>query len=438
MAFSKDFLWGAASSAYQIEGGREADGTGKNIWDEMGAGYANNGENGDVACDHYNRYLEDVAIMKELGLKSYRFSVSWSRIFPQKGVLNPKGLEFYSNLVDALVDAGIEPMVTVFHWDLPMWIHEEGGWACDWVSYYFEDYTRALVEKLGDRVTYWMTINEPQMFIGLGYVSGRHAPFEKTSDPARIALLTKNAMLAHGKAVKTIRAYSVKQPKIGMAPTGSSVTPLGPGEEGIERARQGTYSPRAGVGGMAWWADPIILGKLPTELQGYITQDDLDIICQPLDFFGFNIYQSQNYAKLPGMKNPFVYPGLPRSAMEWPVTPECLYWTPKFHYERYGLPILITENGYAGWDFVMRDGKVHDPQREDYIYTYLHYLKKAVDEGIPVIGYQYWSLLDNYEWTEGYDKRFGLVYVDYRTQKRTIKDSAYAYAEIIKANGENL
>lgn len=433
MGFSKDFLWGAASSAHQIEGAFDEDGKGAGIWDALGAGHVKHGDNGNIACDHYHRFREDVALMKKIGLKSYRFSVSWPRVMPEKGKVNNKALRFYSDLVDELVRAGIEPMVTLFHWNLPMWAHAYGGWENEKVVEDFEEYTKVVIDALSNRVTYWMTINEPQCFIGFGYIWGTNAPF--LQKPEALPFLTRNVMLSHGKAVKIIRKHAQKTPLIGFAPTGSGFTPKDSSAEAIERAREKTYTEENTVIGNSWWMDPIILGKLPNGLKDYVSQRDLKEICQPLDFFACNIYCSQNYTK-ESEDDSFVYPGMPRNTMDWSITPEVMYWMPKFHYERYHLPVLISENGMPNIDFVMLDGKVHDPQRIDYIKRYIQELKRAADEGIPVIGYQYWSILDNYEWAEGYDRRFGLIYVDYRTQKRTLKDSAYAYAEIIQANGD--
>ena len=436
MEFPKDFLWGAASAAHQVEGAYNEDGKTLGIWDALHEGHIKHSENGYEACDHYHRYKEDVALMKKIGLKSYRFSISWPRVMPEKGIINPQGLAFYSNLVDELVNAGIEPMVTLYHWNLPIWAYNEGGWENEALSDIFVDYVKVVVEKLSDRTKYWLTFNEPQCFIGFGYCYGTHAPFLKNSKLAGV--LSRNVMLAHGKAVKAIRSYAKLKPIIGMAPTGGGLTPLTNDEKGLQKALEGTYTLEPGALSNTWWMDPIILGKIPEPLQKYISDEDIKVICQPLDFFGFNIYGSSNSAEQEGVKNPEVYPGMPRTSLNWAITPEVLYWLPKFHYERYHLPILITENGMANIDFEMLDGKVHDPQRIDYIHRHLLNLKRVMDEGVPVIGYQYWSLTDNFEWAEGYDQRFGLIYIDYRTQKRIMKDSAYYYADIIKTNGVNL
>lgn len=435
MSFPEKFYWGAASAAHQVEGAYNEDGKGMGIWDALHEGHVKHGENGNDACDHYHRYKEDVALMKQMGLKAYRFSISWPRVIPEEGKVNQKGLEFYRKLVEELVEAGIEPMITLFHWNLPMWIHEQGGWNCDKVSDYFADYTRVIVDDLSDRVTYWMTINEPQVFIGLGYVQGVHAPFLKEKENE--LLLTKNVMLAHGKAVKVIREFAKNKPIIGLAPTGGGITPVSLSGEDIEAAREASYPANAHVFSTNWWMDPIILGEVPEVLQPVLNQEAMQVIHQPLDFFGFNIYHNNNYSEVSGA-NSNVTSGIPRTTMDWPITEECLYWMAKFHYERYHLPILITENGMANTDFVMLDKKVHDPQRVDFIHRYLKYLKKAVEEGIPVIGYLYWSVMDNFEWAEGYDKRFGLIYVDYQTKERILKDSAYFYSDVIKSNGDML
>lgn len=436
MGFSKDFLWGAATAAYQVEGGYLDDGKGPGIWDALSDGHVVHGDNGNVSTDHYHRYKEDVALMEEIGLKAYRFSISWPRVIPEEGKVNEKGLAFYSDLVDELLAVGIVPMVTLFHWNLPMWAHEKGGWTWDGISDAFADYVKIVVDALSDRVQYWMTINEPQCFIGAGYLGGVHAPFLQVID--KVPELTKNTLYAHGKAVSAIRAHAKKSPLIGFAPTGSYFTPEADTPEEIEKARCATYEETMPFG-CSWWMDPVLLGTIPQGLQGILTEEDMKIIYQPLDFCGFNLYNSNNYNDpYDGSQNPKIYSGMPRTAMGWPITPEALYWIPRFHYERYHLPILITENGMANIDFVMSDGKVHDPQRIDYMRRYIKEVKRAVDDGIPVIGYLYWSLLDNFEWAEGYDKRFGLIYVDYQTLKRTLKDSARFYAEIIRANGENL
>lgn len=427
MAFSKDFLWGAAAAAHQIEGAAFEDGKTAGIWDALCEGHVAHGENGHTACDHYHRYREDVAMMKEMGLKSYRFSISWPRVIPAPGVVNEKGLRFYIDLVEELTAAGIEPLCTLYHWNLPMWVHNKGGWENPEIGEYFADFVRVVVEALSDKVRWWITLNEPQCFVGAGYRDGRHAPFRK--ETVRIPYIIRNVMMAHGRAVQVIRKYAKLEPRIGFAPTGPVTMPASGSEEDIEQARKLSYDPCGGARCNSWWSDPVVLGIVPEPLKEAISEEDIKTICQPLDFYAFNVYNADHAGE---------YPGRPRTALGWPITPEVMYWAARFHYERYHLPILVSENGMANVDFVMEDGKVHDPQRVNYIHSHLRSLKQAVEEGIPVVGYQYWSVMDNFEWALGYDARFGLVYVDYQTQERIWKDSAYDYREIIRTNGENL
>ena len=446
--FCKDFLWGAASAAHQIEGAYLEDGKGMGIWDtfEQETGYIIRNENGNVACDHYHRYREDVAIMKELGLKSYRFSVSWPRVMPEGyGTVNEKGLQFYIDLVNELTEAGIEPMVTLFHWNLPTAIYELGGWENPQVVDWFEQYTDVVTTALGKKVKYWMTFNEPQLFIGAGLNAGVFAPFEKKSTEA-LMRISKNVYLAHGKAVRIIRK-NCQNSIVGMAPTGEIVIPRDMNAESIERARKLSFSMKkeSFTSIITWWSDPVFFGKIPEDAQAIfgeclpvLTEEEWEIVTEPLDFYGFNIYQGLEDLDSTEEYGPYAYPGSPKTSMDWNVTPEVLYCSCRFLYERYGKPIMITENGMSSFDWVSLDGKVHDPNRIDFLHRYLRSIKDAVSEGIPVLGYQYWSIMDNFEWINGYDKRFGLVYVDYRTQKRTIKDSACWYRDVIATNGEIL
>ena len=446
--FCKDFLWGAASAAHQIEGAYLEDGKGMGIWDtfEQETGYIIRNENGNVACDHYHRYREDVAIMKELGLKSYRFSVSWPRVMPEGyGTVNEKGLQFYIDLVNELTEAGIEPMVTLFHWNLPTAIYELGGWENPQVVDWFEQYTDVVTTALGKKVKYWMTFNEPQLFIGAGLNAGVFAPFEKKSTEA-LMRISKNVYLAHGKAVRIIRK-NCQNSIVGMAPTGEIVIPRDMNAESIDRARKLSFSMKkeSFTSSITWWSDPVFFGKIPEDAQAIfgeclpvLTEEEWEIVTEPLDFYGFNIYQGLEDLDSTEEYGPYAYPGSPKTSMDWNVTPEVLYWSCRFLYERYGKPIMITENGMSSFDWVSLDGKVHDPNRIDFLHRYLRSIKDAVSEGIPVLGYQYWSIMDNFEWINGYDKRFGLVYVDYRTQKRTIKDSACWYRDVIATNGEIL
>ena len=436
MAFPKDFLWGAASASAQVEGAYNEDGKGATVWDALTDGRIKNGDDNKIACDHYHRYKEDVALMKKIGLQSYRFSVSWARIFPDdSGKINEKGLQFYVNLVNELVSANIEPICTLFHWDLPMWLHEKGGWKNAEIIPYFVEYARTMVEALSDKVKYWVTFNEPQCFVWWGYIYGMHAPFV-TSTEEETADVTRNIMLSHGNAVKMMRSVSKQPLKIGFAPTCDIFTPKDNTPESIEEAKKATFSETLACR-ITWWSDPIVLGKRPKGME-FLSDEDLKTIAQPLDFYGFNSYTSMDYNSMPNTASERGYAGIPRTATGWVIAPECLYWSARYISERYKLPLMITENGMANTDFIMQDGKVHDPQRIDFIRKYLLALKQAIDEGIEVIGYNYWSIMDNFEWVEGYFYRFGLIYVDYRTGERTLKDSADFYAEVIKTNGENL
>lgn len=450
MGFPKNFLWGAASASFQIEGAYKEDGKGISIWDHFGHQPSRimHGENGDVACDHYHRFKEDVALMKEMGLKSYRFSISWPRIIPNgTGEINQRGLEFYSDLVDELLASGIEPLVTLYHWDMPYESYVKGGWKNDDISDWFTHYVKVVVERLSDRVKYWMTFNEPQIFMGLGYAQAIHAPFEN-NDKAELNHMTKNVLLSHGKAVSIIREYAKQPSVIGLAPTGDVFLPKDSSDNAIEEARKRSFCFNEDnlVMGNSWWADPIFLGKYPEgakeqlgDMIYTLTEEEWKLVSQPLDFYGFNVYQGTvNYPIDPAEYGEYGFQGCARNSLDWFLTPEVMYWSPKFLYERYGIPILVTENGFSGSDWASLDGRVHDSNRIDFVHRYLLSLKKIIEEGVPVIGYQYWSLMDNLEWTSGYDPRFGLIFIDYSTLQRTIKDSGYWYRDVITVNGENL
>lgn len=449
MGFCKDFLWGAAAAATQIEGAWNEDGKGPSIWDTFGhkGGYIAHGETADVACDHYHRFREDVALMKEIGLKSYRFSISWPRVLPDgTGKVNEKGLAFYVELCKELRAAGIKPLATLYHWDLPTALYEKGGWENPDSSLWFEEYTRTVAEALGDLVHGWMTFNEYQMFVGLAYNIGAHAPFQRGTSDERLNQITRNVLLAHGRAIKVLREVCPNA-LLGMAPTGDCYIPKDDSPEAIETARTRSFSiDRDYTISNAWWADPILLGRYPDGAEARFGDDlyrfsdeEWALVSQELDFYGYNCYQGTlDYPIDPNGYDNYAYQGCPKTLMGWNVTPDALYWSSKFMYERYKKPILVTENGFSNLDWVSLDGKVHDPNRIDFVHRYLLGLRRAADEGIPIIGYQYWSLMDNFEWSIGYDQRFGLIHIDYQTQKRTLKDSAYWYRDVISSNGENL
>jgi len=443
--FPTDFLWGAASAAAQVEGAYNIDGRTPSIWDVVYPGNTAFNEHPHIACDHYHRYKEDVALMKELELKTYRFSISWSRVIPAgTGAVNPKGIAFYQNLVDELLKAGIEPIVTLYHWDLPYILHRQGGWMNDNMPDWFAAYTKVIVDALSDKVRYWCTLNEPQCFVGLGYEMGHHAPFYK--EKPSLAAITRNTLLAHGRAVLTIREHAKQKPKIGFAPCGQVFLPDDESPEAIDAAYKQTFGAPRNAFDIAWFCDAPLLGTFPQAVCDYLgveevlSAEDMKIVHQPLDYFGFNIYQGHSATKHPehGNFDGAFYLGCPVTAMDWPITPDVLYWAARFAHQRYGLPVFFTENGMANADYVMLDGKVHDPQRIGYVHSYLKGVKRAIAEDIPIIGYTYWSILDNYEWAWGYNKRFGLVYVDYQTQKRTLKDSALWYRDVIATNGADI
>ena len=450
MAFSDKFVWGAAAASYQIEGAAYEDGRGLSVWDVFShtPGKVWDGDTGDVACDHYHRYQEDVAIMKEIGLHAYRLSIAWPRILPTGvGQVNEKGLDFYDRVVDELLAKDITPYVTLFHWDLPFELYCRGSWMNRDSINWFADYTEIVVRALGDRVKHWMTFNEPSVFAVLGYEVGVHAPGDKLTMKHMMRIL-HHVNVAHGKSVQAIRANSGSDTKVGVAPTTGPITPVVEDEAHINAARYAfnNISEEAGLWNLILWLDPMLKGEYPAkalELWGAdlpVEDGDMRTMHQPLDFLGINIYQGTPVAiKADGQPDMGGFKtGFPRTMMDWPVTPSALYWGPKFLYERYGLPIYVTENGLASMDWVALDGKVHDSGRIDFLKRYLREYKRAAADGVELAGYFQWSIMDNFEWAEGYKRRFGLVFVDYETQQRTLKDSAYWYQDVIKSNGAAL
>ncbi len=434
-SFPEDFIWGAASSAAQIEGGWRDGGRTPSIWDEAPVKKIKNGENCRFACDHYHRWREDVALMKEMGLKAYRFSISWSRVIPEEGKVNGEGLRFYSDLVDALLEAGIEPVVTIYHWDMPVWVEKKGGWLSESIVPLFRKYAEVVTDALSDRVKWWITINEPGCFIMNAYLQGIHAPFRRKY--LSLSKLSRNAMLASAEAVEVLRTKAKQKVKVGVAFSTGAWVPENDSSGEIEKARRLTLEEGNGLMGNRWWMDPMLKGESVRAYGIYsIREKDIPRICQKLDFIGLNIYTSYNHAGWGGGTAPA--PGTPKNTLGWVIDEKCMYWNVKFIYERYRLPIMITENGLAANDAVSLDGLVHDPGRTDFMKRYLSELKKVNAEGVPVIGYLHWSLMDNFEWAEGYDPRFGLVYVDYRDGKRIMKDSAAEYRHIIETNGGDL
>lgn len=450
MPFPKNFLWGAASSAYQIEGAAQEDGRGLSVWDEFckrpGAVHLN--QTGATACDHYHRFKEDIGLMRSIGLKAYRFSISWPRVLPDgEGRVNAAGLAFYDRLVDELLTAGIQPWATLFHWDMPEALYQRGGWMSRESAKWFADYAGIIADRLSDRVKHWMTLNEPQVFIHLGHVDGKHAPGVKLS-MRECLQASHHALLAHGKAVQALRARARQPLSIGWAPVGHVVCPVDKDPKNIEAAKLAMFSvTRRDFWNNAWFGDPVCLGHYPAdglelfrEDAPVIEADDMRTICQPLDFYGLNIY-SGSEVRAGAEGEPIdipAPPGAPITTFRWLIRPEVLYWGPRLIQERYRLPILITENGMSNVDFVDLDGRVQDPQRIDYTRRHLLELGKAIEDGCDIRGYFHWSIMDNFEWAEGYKERFGLIHVDYVTQRRTLKESAHWYREVIASNGASL
>jgi beta-glucosidase len=447
LTFPENFLWGAATAAYQIEGAAQEDGRGASVWDMLCAkeGAIDGGVTGDVASDHYHRWREDIALFKALGMQAYRFSIAWPRVLPEGvGRINPLGLGFYDRLVDSLLEAGITPYATLFHWDLPLALYHRGGWLNPDSAQWFAEYADLMARKLGDRITQWITLNEPQVFVGHGHYDGRHAPGLKFS-LAEMLRCGHHALVAHGRAVQAIRAASPRPARIGFAPMGFPKIPASDSAADLKAARELMYSvQQPNHWNLVWWADPVFRGHYPESgLQVFgknapaASPKDLEIIAQPTDFLGLNIYQGA-HVRAGAEGRPEVVPippGFPVTAFNWPMTPEALYWGPRLAYERYQKPILITENGLSCRDWPSIDQQVHDAQRIDFITRQLRELHRAMVDGTAVEAYFHWSALDNFEWADGYKERFGLIYVDYPTGERIPKDSYFWYQRIIASQG---
>jgi len=439
--FPDRFLWGCATSAYQIEGSPLADGAGASIWQRFShtPGLTHNGDTGDVACDHYRRYAEDVALMKSLGMQAYRFSLSWSRILPAgKGAVNAAGLDFYERLVDALLAADIQPIITLYHWDLPVALDDLGGWLNRDIASWFADYAAIVYRRLDDRVHRWATLNEPWVVSDGGYLHGALAPGHKNKFEAPIA--SHNLMRAHGAAVQAYRALG--RHEVGLVVNLEPQTPASQDPDDVAAAnRVDAYMNRQ-------YLDPALLGSYPPEMTEIFGEAwpawpdrDLALIRQPIDFIGVNYY-----TRSVRRHDANVYPlraavvRQPQSAYtetSWEVRPaaftEILVWVR----ERYGnLPIYVMENGAAFYDPPVADaGRVHDPLRVSYLRSHIRAAHAAIAAGVDLRGYMVWSLLDNLEWSLGFSKRFGIVHVDFATQIRTPKDSARYYSRVIASNG---
>lgn len=442
--FPNDFLWGTATASYQVEGAASEDGRAPSVWDTFShtPGKTVNNATGDVADDHYHRYREDVQLMKTLGVKGYRFSIAWPRVFPQgSGQPNPKGLDFYNRLVDELIANGIQPFATLYHWDLPQALQDKGGgWESRDTSKAFADYAGYVAERLSDRVKHIFTINEFGAFVELGYRVGVHAPGVKLP-PGRFNQTRHHAVLGHGLAVQAIRAKARPGTKVGLAENMTICAPV------IENKEQIAAAVRATREVNAQYMTVIQEGKYT---DAYLktagadapkfTPEDLTIISSPLDFIGINIYTPIYVRADPSAPTGFAVvphpPSFPHMLSPWLfMGPEALYWGPKHVADIWKVKeIYITENGCSSSDVPAKDGKVYDTDRVMYLRNYLTQLQRATSEGVPVRGYFLWSLMDNFEWADGYTNRFGLHYVDYATQKRTPKLSADFYREVIAGN----
>lgn len=447
--FRDDFVWGVASSAYQVEGTDPQDGRGKTVWDTFTEeGRVFEGQNAYTTCDQIHLYKKDYALMKNLGIHAYRFSLNWARILPEgTGKVNQKAIDLYRDMILTMKQNGITPYITLFHWEFPAALYEKGGWLNPDVVDWFGEYAKVVAENFSDLCEYFITINEPQCVVGLGHLSGVHAP-GVTCTVKETFQIAHNLLKAHGRAVIELRKHAGREIKVGFAPTGGVAYPYTDSEADIAAAKKvyfGFYNPMDNwTWNVSWFSDPVFLGHYPKEgLEKFkeylpeITEEDMQLIHQPLDFMGQNIYNGY-YVRAGADGEPeFVNraPGFPKTAADWPVTPEAFYYGIKFLTERYPLPLYITENGMSCHDIVSKDGRVHDPNRITFLDSYLSAMQKAYDEGADVRGYFLWTFLDNFEWADGYKQRFGIVYVDFTTQQRIVKDSALWYQKVIKTNG---
>jgi beta-glucosidase len=445
--FPQGFRWGVATAAYQIEGSTDADGRTPSVWDTFAAtpGLVDGGHTGAVACDHYRRYAADVALMRELGVGTYRFSISWPRVLPDDGAVNVRGLDFYDRLVDEVVAAGIRPMVTLYHWDLPQSLEDRGGWTSREAAERFADLTVAVHDRLGDRVPTWTTLNEPWCSAFLGYASGDHAPGHR--NPAAAFTAVHHLLVAHGLSAAALKSAGVEE--LSYTTIVTSVTtpnPDDPAAAAAVRLVDGLHN--------RLFIEPVLLGRYPEDMAELMARhvlpgtirdgDDALIGGTPIDLLGLNYYQPTLVESRPGAPANPQFPGtedvvflrsdLPRTQMDWPVDAGALRDAlVRVSRDYPGVPMMITENGAAYPDHVV-DGRIADVERIDYLRTHLRAAHEAIEAGADLRGYLAWSLLDNFEWAYGYDKRFGLVHVDYETQRRLPKDSAAWYRSVMRSN----
>ncbi|PJF29584.1 MAG: beta-glucosidase [Phototrophicales bacterium] len=439
--FPQDFLWGAATASYQIEGAVFEDGRGTTVWDVFAdtPGKVKNGDSGEVACDHYHRYPQDVALMKQLGLHAYRFSIAWARILPEgTGNINPAGLDFYDKLLDTLLVNGIRPFATLYHWDLPQALEDKGGWTNKMIVDWFGEYVHIVTKRLGDRLKDWMTLNEPWVFTYLGYASGDHAPGHR--DLNMYIRASHHSIMAHARAVNIVHA-NVADSQVGIVLNPAWSDPHSDTlQDYLASQRLLSFQNR-------WWLHPLYHGEYPADMMAiygdkmaFLQADDFDELkANPSDFLGVNFYTRHVVQAMPysdeWLKFITVRQNREHTEMDWEVSPEAIYNVLKHIHDEYApSKIYITENGAAFNDVVTGDS-VHDERRVAFYQQYLAHCHRAIADGIPLKGYFAWSLLDNFEWAEGYSKRFGIIYVDYPTQRRIIKDSGKWYAQTIRDNG---
>jgi beta-glucosidase len=440
LQFPKDFIWGVSTSAYQIEGAWNVDGRGASIWDTFShtPGKTHKGENGDTAADHYHRWPEDLKLMADLGVKAYRFSISWPRVLPNgHGPVNTAGLGFYDRLVDALIENGVTPYPTLFHYDLPQALQDKGGWPNRDTAKYFGDYADIVGQRLSDRATNWITHNEPFVTAVAGHFTGEHAP--GIQDPVAAFAAGHHLLLSHGYAAQALRATG-RRLNIGIA---LNLSPVHPATDSEDDRRAATMYD--GVLNRLF-LDPILKAKYPDDIQstlGFLFPpahaEDLPTIAQPLDFVGINYYSRSVVQHDPNFPLIQATPAMPvgnEYSQMWEIYPPGIYEIIKRVNDEYApASILVTENGVCVPDGIDFDGRVRDERRIRYLHNHLAQVHRAAVEGIPVSGYFVWSLLDNFEWALGYQMRFGLVHVDFDSQKRTMKDSGRWYGEVIRRNG---
>ncbi|MFF9867200.1 GH1 family beta-glucosidase [Streptomyces sp. NPDC013953] len=450
LTFPAGFRWGTATAAYQIEGAADEDGRTPSIWDTFSRtpGKVRNGDTGDIAADHYHRMRDDVALLKDLGVSDYRFSVAWPRVQPTgRGPAVQKGLDFYRRLVDELRSADIRPVATLYHWDLPQELEDAGGWPHRETAERFAEYASLVAGALGDGVSTWTTLNEPWCAAFLGYAAGVHAPGR--TDPVASLRAAHHLNLAHGRAVQALRAVVPPSAEVSLTLNLHAVRALSESAADVEAAR------RVDALGNRIFLDPVFHGRLPADLVAdtapltdwsFVRDGDLEVTSAPVDSLGINYYSptvvgtgtSESPSPWPGAEQyvRFVPAPGPRTAMDWPVDADGLYeLLVRLRDELPGVPLLVTENGAAYDDYADPSGEVHDPERVAYLHAHLAAVHRALADGADVRGYFLWSLMDNFEWAYGYGKRFGIVHVDFASQRRTPKDSARWYADVIARGG---